>query len=204
MGMNYSARIKRWRIANDLNEDQFAALIGVSRGSIQQWESGKTAPNRKRQPIVANVLGITVAQLMADGNGTEEGPIIGGRVPLLSDVQAGDFHEFVDNFHPGDGGQELITTSVPVRKRTFALRVKGDSMEPEFHEGWILIVEPDLDAEPGDFVIAKNQSGETTFKQLVKEGGDWYLKPLNQRYPIKPLGESRVIGVVRAVERRFR
>lgn len=141
---------------------------------------------------------------LGNDNNTEPGPLIRGRVPLLSAVQAGMYKEYVDNFHPGDGGQELIPTSVPVKKHTFALRVANDSMEPDFREGVLLIVEPEMDPLPGDYVIAKNGDGETTFKQLVKDGADWLLKPLNERYPIKPLGDSTIIGVVRAVERRFR
>lgn len=122
---------------------------------------------------------------------------------MISDVQAGSFTEHVDNFHPGDGGMELIPTTVPIKRYTFALRVAGDSMEPEFREGMILVIEPELDPMPGDFVVAKNGDG-TTFKQLVKDGDDWYLKPLNPRYPIKPLGDSQVLGVLRAVEKRYR
>lgn len=133
----------------------------------------------------------------------EFGPNIGGKVPLISDVQAGAFKDHVDNFHPGDGGMEQIPTTVPVKRYTFALRVAGDSMEPEFREGMILVIEPELEAMPGDFVVAKNGEG-TTFKQLVKDGQDWYLKPMNPRYPIKPLGESQIIGVLRAVEKRYR
>lgn len=112
--------------------------------------------------------------------------------------------EYVDNFHPGDGGLELIATSVPVKQHTFALRVVGDSMEPEFQEGMILIIEPEMDPNPGDFVVARSSEDATTFKQLVRDGADWYLKPLNTRYPIKPLGDSKIIGVLRAVEKRYR
>jgi len=36
------------------------------------------------------------------------------------------------------------------------------------------------------------------------DGGDLYLKPRNSRYPIKPLGSARVIGVVREFSKRFR
>lgn len=125
-------------------------------------------------------------------------------MPLISDVQAGSYKEHVDNLHPGDGGLELIPTTVPVNRHTFALRVSGDSMEPEFKEGMILVIEPEMEPNPGDFVVAKNGEDETTFKQLVKDGGDWYLKPLNERYPIKPLGQAKIIGVLRAVEKRYR
>ena len=133
-----------------------------------------------------------------------DGPVLRGQVPLLSNVQAGMYKQQIDNHHPGDGGMELISTSTPVNRYTFALRVQGDSMEPEFTEGMILIVEPELDPQQGDYVIAKNGHDETTFKKLVRDGADWYLKPLNSRYPIKPLGESSIIGVVRAVEKRYR
>jgi SOS-response transcriptional repressor LexA len=205
--MSIHKLIREGRARLALTEEAFAKLCGVTRATVQQWErEGGTAPARKRQQSVADVLGISVAQLMTgDGStNTAPGPNIRGEVPLISSVQAGSFTEHVDNFHPGDGGMEMISTSVPVNRYTFALRVTGDSMEPEFTEGMVLIIEPELDPLPGDFVIAKNGGDETTFKQLVKDGTEWYLKPLNPRYPIKALGDSRIIGVLRSVEKRYR
>lgn len=133
----------------------------------------------------------------------EQAPGLRGKVPLISFVQAGAFAETIDNFNPGDA-DEWIDATCPVNRHTFALRVVGDSMEPDFPAGTILIVEPELSPEPNDFVIAKNGDNEATFKQLTRDGADWYLKPLNPRYPIKPLGTSRVIGVVRDAVRKFR
>ena len=203
--MSVHTLIRTGRERMRLTEEAFGELCGVTRGTVQQWERvGGTAPNRKRQPMVAQVLGLTVSQLMSGDADTTPGPNIGGVVPILSSVQAGQFKEHVDNFHPGDGEQEEIATAVPVKRHTFALRVHGDSMEPDFTEGMVLIIEPEMDPNPNDFVIAKNGDGETTFKQLVKDGGDWYLKPLNDRYPIKLLGKCLIVGVVRAVEKRFR
>jgi transcriptional regulator with XRE-family HTH domain len=48
----------------NLTEVEFAALCGVSRGSVQQWESGATAPSRRNQPMVAAAMGISVQELM--------------------------------------------------------------------------------------------------------------------------------------------
>ena len=45
---------------------------------------------------------------------------------------------------------------------------------------------------------------ELTFKQLIKDDGEVFLKPLSLRYPFKPLGSARVIGVVREFAKRFR
>lgn len=180
--------------------------IGKKTNQVSDLLTGKASFGEKVARSIEEVAGLPAGWLdrLDDDDNAQAGPTIRGAVPLISDVQAGMYTEFVDNFHAGDGGQELIPTSVPVNRHTFALRVSGDSMEPEFHEGMILIIEPELDPQPGDFVVAKNGNDETTFKQLTKDGADWYLKPLNPRYPIKLLGESKIIGVLRAVEKRYR
>lgn len=181
-------------------------LIGKQPNQVSDLLTGKASFGEKVARSIEEAAGLPRGWLdhLDMEQNTSTGPDIRGSVPLLSDVQAGMYKEFVDNGHPGDGGKELIPTSVPVGRHTFALRVAGDSMAPDFIEGSILIIEPELSPQAGDYVIAKNGSDETTFKQLVKDGADWYLKPINPRYPIKPLGDSRIIGVVRAMEKRFR
>jgi len=65
--MNVHQRIRAGRLRLNMNEQQFAESVGVTRASVQQWEKDDgTAPNRTRQPLVAAKLGITVAELMAD------------------------------------------------------------------------------------------------------------------------------------------
>lgn len=113
-------------------------------------------------------------------------------VPLISWVQAGAFTEAVENIIDA----EQISTDAKVSQRTFALRVKGDSMQPLFQPGMILIVEPNMVPISGDFVIAKNGDNEATFKQLMQDGADWYLKPLNAQYPTKSANHVDIIGVV--------
>lgn len=198
-------------VAAGHKQSDLAKAAGKSRAAVSQWLSGDTLEIKSDSAAGLQALTGYSSIWISTGKGvkriasnTAPGPTIKGEVPLLSNVQAGMYTEFIDNFHPGDDTYEAIPTTVPVNRYTFALRVTGDSMEPEFTDGMLLVVEPELDPQPGDYVIAKNGSEETTFKQLTKDGGDWYLKPLNSRYPIKPLGNCTVIGVVRAVEKRFR
>lgn len=133
------------------------------------------------------------------GRGVEDGPEIAGVVPLISWVQAGQSREAIDNNPPGVG--EPVTTTYHVRPRTYALRVRGDSMEPRFPEGAILIVEPDESPNPGDYVIVRQNGGEATFKQLMLDGSRYYLKPLNPRYPILDLApDATFCGVVKRVQ----
>ena len=205
--MSIHTLIRDGRRRLKMSEQQFAEALGVTRGAVQQWERTKgTAPRRTLQPKVAKLLGISVAELMTGSNVTA-GSDMRGEVPLVSEVEAGHYTA-IDNFKSKKSGLELVPVNVEIKRHTFALRVHGDSMISDSHdsfpEGSILIVEPDMEAVPGDYVIAKNAEGETTFKQLVKDAGEFYLKPLNARYPIKPLGAAEVIGVVREFTKRFR
>lgn len=87
-----------------------------------------------------------------------------------------------------------VTFTAP---RVFALRVEGDSMMPDYPPGIIVFVDPDRKPEPMNLVIAMNNDGEATFKRLTREGGTWYLTPLNTRYPLQPLDSlCKIIGVV--------
>jgi len=87
----------------------------------------------------------------------------------------------------------------------YALRVIGDSMEPEFVDGHILIVDPAMNVHDGAYVVI-DHAGETTFRQLVlTEDGRRFLKPLNAAYEtVEIAGAYRIRGVVvqRAGRRR--
>jgi SOS-response transcriptional repressor LexA len=122
------------------------------------------------------------------------------RVPLISWVTAGQWREVVDNFQPGDAEQWIDTTK-RVGASAFALRVRGDSMEPRCPDGAIIIVDPEREAVNGSLVVVRLQDdAEATFKRLVMEGGRRFLAPLNPRYPVIEItGPAVVCGVVRQV-----
>ncbi len=79
---------------------------------------------------------------------------------------------------------------------SFALMVLGDSMEPEFVEGDIIIIEPEGLATDGSYVMAR-LNDEWIFRQLVKHEGGWKLQPLNPKYPEASIPDLSVIkGVI--------
>ncbi|MDH3693770.1 MAG: S24 family peptidase [Gammaproteobacteria bacterium] len=63
----------------------------------------------------------------------------------------------------------------------FALQVLGDSMEPEFRDGAIVIVEPGVVVDDGCYVVAQHNE-EYVLRQLNIHEQRWYLKPLNEDY----------------------
>ncbi len=79
---------------------------------------------------------------------------------------------------------------------SFALMVMGSSMEPEFLEGEIIIIEPEGLAKDGSYVLARERE-EWTFRQLVQRDGRWLLHPLNPNFSDSPLADlSAVRGVI--------
>lgn len=71
----------------------------------------------------------------------------------------------------------------------YALRVIGNSMEPEFTEGEIVVIEPNKSREHGVYVIAFHEN-EYIFRQLILQHDKWHLQPLNDEYPTVQISDS--------------
>lgn len=128
--------------------------------------------------------------------------------PVISWVQAGEWSEAVDVHEPGygDGYEAVPSGSGP---HVFWLRVIGDSMTApsgtSIPEGHLILVDPDVEAMNGSLVVAKLvDSQEVTFKKLVIDAGQKYLKPLNPDYKtISINGNCRIVGVVIEAKIKF-
>ncbi len=104
-----------------------------------------------------------------------------------------------------EGHVSLDARSVNASKnvRTFALRVRGDSMiDAHILDGDIVILEDRKDVHNGD-IVAALIDGETTLKRYVTEHGRPYLKAENPDYPnLVPARELRVQGVMVSLVRK--
>lgn len=63
----------------------------------------------------------------------------------------------------------------------YALRVLGDSMEPEFPDGCVIIIDPGHVPRDGSYVVVE-YAGDIFFRQLVIDGERRFLKPVNPKY----------------------
>jgi SOS-response transcriptional repressor LexA len=141
------------------------------------------------------------AESVGKGSSVEAATI---RVPLVSWVAAGMWQDVVDPYPVGEG-ETMVPVTCRVGPNAYALRVQGDSMEPVFPSGSIIIVDPALEPRQGSYVVVRLDAAEqATFKQLVIDGGTHYLKPLNPRYPLLQIRESATLcGVVRQMVMDF-
>jgi SOS-response transcriptional repressor LexA len=80
----------------------------------------------------------------------------------------------------------------------YPLQVLDDSMEPEFPEKCVIVVEPSEVCATGAFVVAETQ-GERWFRQFISAGsGGKRLVALKAGYPDIELkdGEYKILGVI--------
>lgn len=81
---------------------------------------------------------------------------------------------------------------------TFFARAQGDSMEPEIHDGDLLVIDRSLHAGSGDTCVCV-LDGELCVKQFHQHPGGVELRSLNAHYPpLKVLAEQsfEIWGVV--------
>lgn len=92
--------------------------------------------------------------------------------------------------------EPIVEASACSGSEAFALRVLGTSMEPEFNEGEIIIIEPEGLLHDGSFVLAQH-AGEWIFRQLCKDGEAWRLHALNPAFPDLALPDLKAVrGVI--------
>jgi len=131
------------------------------------------------------------------------------RVPLLAWARAATWPADAAAFKPS-ADQEWISTGEPVGEHAYALRLSGDSMtdprgDDSFPDGTVIVLDPDIRAQPGDYVVARTEGGEPTFKQLVRDAGRLQLKPLNPQYHmLKLASEADIAGVLVQATRVYR
>ncbi|MCY1302225.1 LexA repressor [compost metagenome] len=135
-------------------------------------------------------------------------PIRYFRYPVISSVVAGGWGEAIQPYEPGAEDRAELT-DYKAKGRAFWLEVEGDSMTsptpPSIPEGHLILVDTGIEALPGHLVVAKLEGDEkATFKKLVSDAGQMYLKPLNPAYPIIPInGNCRIIGVVKEAKMKL-
>lgn len=199
-----------------ISQAALARACGIKPPSVNDWISGKTKTIEGQNLLLAaEFLGVAPKWLatgrgpirkaasLAEGSNVEAAlqPTRSFSYPEISWVQAGTAREAVEMGNVALCPQH--TSDVWAGEDAFWLRVTGDSMtvssgSPSFPEGFLILIAPDIEPRPGQFVVARLIStNEATFKQLVRDAGELYLKPLNASYPTKMVDDAwEIVGTV--------
>lgn len=187
-----------------------AKKSGVAQSTIGRILRGEVNPQSGNLERIARAFGMSLAQLAEiaqEGELTAESAdelrVVesSSRVALIPWGHAESFADAPDSTQLEDG-ENWMPRPKGSGARTFALRVRGESMEPGYQHGDIIFVDPDVVPEHGRDVVARlGDRHEVVFKRLVVEGQLEYLKPMNPNWPDRIVEISadpgaRIIGVV--------
>ncbi len=203
--MNLKRLVHR-ELGEGLTEAELASAVGVSVRTIENILEDELPHDPAIWETFAQYFRIHADFLRSGGPPHSEGlfeltesthptPIGQMRkVPLLRWDQ---LDQMVTNDEPPRviQAEALLETDVP-GKRTFALQIRDNSMQPLFSEGEIIFVNPDLPTEPDHYVMVQSEDGlpeSALLRQLKEIGGQAILHPLNRRYEDLPLTKQQRI-----------
>ena len=147
--------IRYLRTQHGLSQEDLAEKLGYkSYTTITKWESGVSEPTLKKASEIASFFNLSVNDL-CDTDLTNIGTSPtqsshGAIVNVLGRVAAGIPIEAIENVID----TEEITKDLARTGKFFGLRIRGDSMEPDIHNGDTVIVRQQDDAENDEIVIA--------------------------------------------------
>lgn len=106
------------------------------------------------------------------------------RIPLIGLAQAGGEGYFDDGGYPVGGGWDEVSLPEIADPNAYALEISGDSMEPVYRDGDMVIVSPSAPIRRGDRVVVRTNKGEVMAKQLARRSARRVeLKSLNPAHP---------------------
>ena len=179
--------IKKLRSSKKITQSALEKLLNVHQTAVSQWEKGYTSPDISQAKEMAKIFNVSIACIF------DEEPIVGAittasrpkgvRITVYGNVAAGVPIEAITDYdtdNPDDW--EEIPEEMAASGDYIALRIKGDSMEPKFSPGDVVIVRLQEDADSGDIVIAMVNGDEATCKKLQKSADGIMLVALNPAY----------------------
>ena len=161
-----------------------------------------TPQGRARWPStesIAKALAATGTTLDVFVGLTQSGGAAPARgVPLLGFAQAGAGGYFDDGGFPAGTGWDEIAFPAVNDEHAYALEVSGQSMEPAYRDGDVIVVSPAAPVRRGDRVVVKTKVGEVMVKELKRTTAKSIeLKSLNAQHPDRTLGAADVLWIAR-------
>ncbi|MFL9927170.1 LexA family transcriptional regulator [Herbaspirillum lusitanum] len=203
--MKTGQKIREIRLARNMKLAEVENLAGIANGNLSRIERGEQWISEDKLDSLADALGVVVADFFSGESKPETLATLKNlrAIPVISTAQASALAKPGTAYAP-DAGSDVVYINYEISTRAFALKLEDESMLPEFRAGDVVIIDPDLTAKPGDFVVAKCGRQEATFKKYrpreLDDSGEmiFELSPLNSDYPslrsdVQKLG---VIGVM--------
>jgi phage repressor protein C with HTH and peptisase S24 domain len=187
-----------WRALDTLAAEHGMSTSGLARRS--GLDPTTFNPSKRRMPdgrnrwpsteSLAKVLEATGASLevfstlVSGARAIASSKVGARRIPLIGMAQAGGDGFFDDGGYPVGAGWDEVSIPEIGDPHAYALEIAGDSMEPVFRDGDMVVVSPAAPIRRGDRVVVRTARGEAMAKQLSRRSARRIdLRSLNPEHP---------------------
>ena len=168
--------VKKLTEEQGMSMSELARRVGTAKSAISRYFNGTREFPLNKIEEFASALHTTPDFLL--GMEYEPQTQQGLKIPVLGTVAAGIPISAVEDILD----YEEIDSSWQSQGEFFALKIKGDSMQPKMDDGDVVIVRQQSDANSGDTVIALVNGDDATCKKLQKTENGIMLVSTNPNY----------------------
>lgn len=169
--------VKKLTEEQNMSMSELGRRVGIAKSAISRYFNGTRELPLNKIGDFASVLHTTPDYLL--GIDYEPPKPQGLKIPVLGTVAAGVPISAVEDILD----YEEVPQSWENQGEFFALKIKGDSMEPRMESGDVVIVKQQPDANSGDTVIVLVNGDDATCKKLQKTDNGIMLVSTNHKYP---------------------
>lgn len=199
-----------WRAIDRLAEKNGMSPSGLARRAgldpTAFNKSKRTTPEGKQRwpstESISKVLRATGASLTDFVSLTDDAAAgtLAQRIPVIGYAQAGREGFFDDGGFPaGEGWDEVLFPAID-DPHAYALEISGDSMEPVYRDGDVIVISPGASIRRGDRVVVKTRDGEVMAKNLVRQSARRIeLISVNDAHDDRILGIEDVAWMARII-----
>ncbi len=193
-----SENIKKLREVNNYSQDELGQKLGISGKTISSWENERSEPRMGMIEDLAKIFRCKKSDILGETEIKN-----GNWIPVLGHVAAGIPIEAVEDIID----YEEISEEMARSGDHFALQIKGDSMEPKFSQGDVVIVKKQVTIDSGQIGIVLVNGHEATCKKITYTESGIMLISTNpsfepQYYTAEQITNLPVVILGRVVELR--
>ncbi len=196
-----------WRAIDALAERRGLSASALARAAgldpTTFNRSKRQAPDGK--PRWPSTESISRALIAAETTWDEFAALVAGKlgsgraIPIVGMARAGADGFFDESGFPV-GADETVRFPDLGEEPVYALEIAGDSMEPSYRAGDVVIVQPGAPVRRGDRVIVRTRDGEVMAKVLGRRNEQTVeLISLNSAYPAREMPAASIDWIARVV-----
>ena len=202
----FAQNLNYYMSINNVSRNDIVKALDIPYTTVMSWCKGEFYPRIDKIQKLADYFSINKSDLVeSKDNIILNDDVV--QIPLLGRIVAGYPEEMFSDVIDYIG---VPSDMIKGNKELFALKTKGNSMQPTFIENDILIFEKTSDGESGQFCAVTVNGNEATFKKVVKMDKGIMLQPLNLEYESKFYTNDeienlpvKIIGILKQVRRNY-